>query len=136
GEKTTFDKRYTIGLIKNTATAHSTALDTSVVLFDAAPLFGALLDDVAAGVSTAVIARHFHDAFVDAIVTLCQLVQATYGITTVALGGGVFMNRYLTEQALAALSAQGFTVAINQELPPNDGCLSYGQAVVAANQSR
>ncbi|MEG1831095.1 MAG: carbamoyltransferase HypF [Raoultibacter sp.] len=136
GEKTAFDKRYTIGLIKNTATEHSTALDTSVVLFDAAPLFGALLDDVAAGVSTAVIARHFHDAFVDAIVTLCQLVQATYGITTVALGGGVFMNRYLTEQALAALSAQGFTVAINQELPPNDGCLSYGQAVVAANQSR
>ncbi|MEG2368696.1 MAG: carbamoyltransferase HypF [Raoultibacter sp.] len=124
------DARYVIELIKNTATDTSTALDTSVVLFDAALLFRALLDDLAAGVATGVIAQHFHDAFVDALVVICQLVQATYDITTVALGGGVFMNRYLIEHTLAALSAQGFTVAINQELPPNDGCLSYGQAVV------
>ena len=41
------------------------------------------------------------------------------------------MNRYLLEHALAALEAAGFTVAVNRDLPPNDGCISFGQAVVA-----
>ena len=41
------------------------------------------------------------------------------------------MNRYLIEHALEALERAGFTVAVNRELPPNDGCVSYGQAVVA-----
>ncbi len=54
-----------------------------------------------------------------------------YDINTVALSGGVFMNRYLVEHALAALEAVGFTVAVNRDLPPNDGCISFGQAVVA-----
>ena len=60
-----------------------------------------------------------------------QLAEAVYGIRTVVLSGGVFMNRYLVEDALAALEAAGFTVAINRDLPPNDGCISYGQSVVA-----
>ena len=50
---------------------------------------------------------------------------AVYGIATVALSGGVFMNRYLVEHALAALEPLlGFTVAVNRDLPPNDGCIS------------
>lgn len=122
---------YTIDVVKNTATPGSTAQDTSVVLFDAAPAFRALLDDAAAGTPVPEIARRFHDAFVDAVVTAAQLVDGVYGIRTVALSGGVFMNRYLTEHALARLQAAGFTAAINRDLPPNDGCIAYGQAVVA-----
>ena len=122
---------YEIGVLKNTATAASTAQDTSVVLFDAAPVFAALLDDLAAGVPVVVIARRFHDAFVQAVVTAAELVRGLYEIDTLALSGGVFMNRYLLEHALSALEAAGFTVAVNRDLPPNDGCISFGQAVVA-----
>ncbi len=122
---------YTIDIVKNTATSESTAQDTSVVLFDAAPVFRALLDDKAAGVSVPVIARRFHDAFVQAIVNAAELVRGLYDIETVVLSGGVFMNRYLLEHALAALEAAGFTAVINRDLPPNDGCISFGQAVVA-----
>ena len=78
-----------------------------------------------------VIARRFHDAFVQAIADVAELRRALYGIGTVALSGGVFMNRHLIEHALEALERAGFTVAVNRELPPNDGCVSYGQAVVA-----
>ena len=127
----TASDRYHIDVVKNVATETSTAFDTSVVLMDAAPLFQSLLDDLNADVDVAVIARRFHDAFVDAIVAQAQLVEAVYGIRTVVLSGGVFMNRYLVEHALAALEQAGFTVAINRDLPPNDGCISYGQAVVA-----
>ena len=123
--------RYRIEIVKNTATPESTAQDTSVLLLDAAPVFKALLDDRAAGVPVGVIARRFHDAFVQAIADVAELCRALYGIGTVALSGGVFMNRYLIEHALEALERAGFTVAVNRELPPNDGCVSYGQAVVA-----
>ena len=64
----------------------------------------------------------------------CLVANAAYGISTVALGGGVFMNRYLTERVAALLAANGFTVALGKELPPNDGAVSYGQAVVAASR--
>ena len=40
-------------------------------------------------------------------------------------------GKMLIEHALEALERAGFTVAVNRELPPNDGCVSYGQAVVA-----
>ncbi len=125
------DARYRIEIVKNTATPESTAQDTSVLLLDAAPAFKALLDDLSAGVPASRIACCFHDAFVRAIADAAELCRALYGIETVALSGGVFMNRYLVEHALEALERDGFTVAINRELPPNDGCVSYGQAVVA-----
>lgn len=125
------ERIYEIQVVKNTASAHSTAQDTSVVLFDAATCFEALLDDMAQGVELPVIARRFHNAFVQAIVTAAELARNVYDISLVALSGGVFMNRYLIEHSLEALEQAGFTVAINRELPPNDGCISFGEAVVA-----
>ncbi|WP_281655559.1 carbamoyltransferase HypF [Eggerthella sinensis] len=131
GESASEESTYPLAVVKNTATSTSTAQDTSIVLFDAAPTFAALLDDLAAQVPTAVIARRFHDAFVQAIVMAAELVRSVYDINTVALSGGVFMNRYLLEHSLAQLESAGFTVAVNRDLPPNDGCISFGQAVVA-----
>ncbi len=128
--------RYAILVTKNTATPTSTAQDTSVVLLDAAPTFKALLDDVAAGVLQSLIAKRFHDAFVRAIVEIAHLVRGLYDIDVIALSGGVFMNRYLIESALRELEAAGFTAAVNRDLPPNDGCISFGQAVVAWSQMR
>lgn len=122
--------RYHIDLVKNSATDTSTAHDTSVTLFDVKPLFTALLDDVADGIDVGVIARRFHDAMVDAILLGAQAVRALYGISTIALAGGVFLNRYLTKHAVQALKEDGFTVALSKQLPPNDGAVSFGQAVV------
>lgn len=124
-------ERYAITAEKNTATETSTAEDTSVILLDAEGAFRALLDDMTAGVPVPVIARRFHEAFVSAMVMAAELVRALYGITTVCLSGGVFMNRYLVEHVLPALAEAGFTAAINRDLPPNDGCISLGQSVVA-----
>lgn len=124
-------RRYAVALVKNAATPTGTAKDTSVVLFDAASTFKALLDDKEKGVPIAVIAQRFHNAFVQVIVAAAEFVRGLYDINTVALSGGVFMNRYLTEHTLAALETAGFMVIVNKDLPPNDGCVSFGQAVVA-----
>lgn len=121
---------YVIEVIKNVATEESTAMDTSVLLLDVAPVFKAMLDDMQAGVPIGQIACWFHDAFVRVIMDMAELVRAVYDISLVALGGGVFMNRYLIERALVQLQERGFTVALNKDLPPNDASISYGQAVL------
>ncbi len=126
-----FDPRYTIAVQKNSATEASTAQDTSVLIFDAAPLFATLLDDLSKGISPDEIALHFHNAFVELILTASELCRAVYDISRIALSGGVFLNRYLMEQVVPLLVNKGFTVILNREVPPSDGCISLGQAVVA-----
>ena len=125
------DERYSIAIQKNVATEGSTAQDTSVLIFDAAPTFAALLDDLQAGVRADEVALRFHNAFVELIVNASQLFRALYDIPVVALSGGVFLNRYIMEHAVSALVDAGFTVALNREVPPSDGCISLGQAVIA-----
>ena len=123
--------RYALTVTKNAATQASTAHDTSVVLLDAESTLTAVLDDYGRGVPVELIARRFHGAIVGAIVQIAEIVRSVYGISLVVLSGGCFMNRYLAEQSVARLGQAGFTVALNANLPPNDGCISYGQAVVA-----
>lgn len=124
-------ERYAITIAKNSAVATSTAHDTSVVLLDAERTLRAVLDDMATGVDAGLVSLRFHEAIVNAVVQVAELVRAMYDINLVVLSGGCFMNRYLTEQATARLGKAGFTVALNANLPPNDGCIAYGQAVVA-----
>lgn len=130
------DSRYEVAVTKNVANKRSTALDTSVVLFEVEDVLTAILDDKAAGVPVSIIARRFHDSIVDAVFKSACLINQLYGITTVVLSGGVFMNRYVMEQSLDRLEQYGFTAVINCDLPPNDGCISYGQAVVAWAQQK
>lgn len=128
------DECYRIELMKNTATAHSSALDTSVLVLDPKPLLQAVLDDAQAGINVGLIALRFHEAFVELLVLLSRLVRSAFEISTFVLSGGVFMNRYLIERSVEVLEADGCTVALSHELPPNDGSISYGQAVVTLAQ--
>ena len=51
---------------------------------------------------------------------------------TVALSGGCFQNRLLTERAREGLTEAGFRVLVHRRVPPNDGGISLGQVAVAA----
>jgi hydrogenase maturation protein HypF len=50
----------------------------------------------------------------------------------VALSGGVFQNQWLATTLVRRLTGDGFEVHTNQQVPANDGGISYGQAAVAA----
>ncbi|MBE9506253.1 MAG: hypothetical protein IMY84_05495, partial [Chloroflexi bacterium] len=63
----------------------------------------------------------------------CNRIAADSGIRTVALSGGVFQNRLLLGRVRALLSEAGLHVLLHTTLPSNDGCVSLGQAVVAAH---
>ena len=53
-------------------------------------------------------------------------------LNIVALSGGVFCNRYLTNRLIDLLKREDFPVLFNREVPANDGGLSLGQAAIAA----
>ena len=91
------------------------------------PLIVAVMDDKRAGVATPLIAARFHNALVDWILE----VAAQAGPKQVVLSGGVFQNRYLTERTAAALESRGFEVYTHQRVPPNDGGIALGQAVMS-----
>jgi hydrogenase maturation protein HypF len=54
------------------------------------------------------------------------------GEERVALSGGCFQNKYLTERAARRLQSEGFRPYWHQRVPPNDGGIALGQLVAAA----
>jgi hydrogenase maturation protein HypF len=94
---------------------------------DWGPLIQAVLADKRAGVAVPLIAARFHNALVDWILE----VAAGAKLKQVVLSGGVFQNRYLTERAAAMLESRGFVVHTHQRVPPNDGGIALGQAVMS-----
>ena len=75
------------------------------------------------------IARKFHNGVCRMVVDVLCLMREETGTATVALSGGVFQNRLLTECVCEKLKDRGFTVLLHQMVPPNDGGVSLGQAV-------
>ena len=96
---------------------------------DAAPMWRALLRDLAAGMPPARIAWRFHAGLAQAVAAMAEECGRP---GTVALSGGVFQNRLFGELAAHALRARGFTVLGQRQVPANDGGLALGQAVIAA----
>ncbi len=92
------------------------------------PLLEAILEDSRRGVGVGIIAARFHNALVDAIVDVARAV----GEPRVALAGGCFQNRLLTERATERLREAGFEVLLHRQVPANDGSISLGQVAVAA----
>jgi hydrogenase maturation protein HypF len=76
-----------------------------------------------------------HAALADALVAVALALRDRTGCRVVGLTGGVFQNRRLSELALQQLQAAGFDVRLPQQLPCNDGGLSYGQVADFAGRS-
>jgi hydrogenase maturation protein HypF len=100
--------------------------------WDHAPLLAAVLDDVAGGVPTALVARRFHETLAAGVVAAALALQATHPFEVIALSGGVFQNRLLVERVVARAAAHDLTVWRNREVPANDGGVSLGQVALAS----
>jgi hydrogenase maturation protein HypF len=100
--------------------------------FDATPILQAVVDDVRAAVAPPVIAARFHNAVADLILTLSLRLRSQEGLQRVALSGGVFQNVALLRRTVERLQRAGFEVLTHRRVPPNDGGLALGQAMIAA----
>lgn len=104
----------------------------SVDVLDLLPLLAYLADEKDAARGAAL----FHATLASALTDWTQRAAREQSLTTVALGGGCFLNHILSRALKQQLGARGFTVLEARQAPPNDGGLSLGQAWVAMQRIR
>lgn len=105
-------------------------LEGPLAVLDLRPLVRAAVADVLADVPPGVISARFHNAVVAATAELVRSAAGRVGRVPVVLTGGCFQNALLAERLRAALVPE-FDVYLHGEVPPGDGGLALGQALVA-----
>jgi len=65
------------------------------------------------------------------VVEISRRLRKSDGLTRVCLSGGTFQNLYLLERTTRALRSEGFEVYLHAKVPPNDGGIALGQALIA-----
>src|ERR1039457_6633685 len=99
------------------------------LILDWSLMINSILADVNGGVSVAEISAKFHNALAEAVVEIAR----RFDQPRVALSGGCFQNRYLTERIVKRLRAEKFLPYWHQRVPPNDGGIALGQIFAARN---
>lgn len=105
---------------------------TNPWIIDWKPMIEAILNDVKQKQSTALISTTFHNTLVEIIVDIARKINQE----TIVVTGGCFQNRFLTSLALKRLQTEGFKPYRHKLIPPNDGGISLGQAVIAHHRSK
>jgi hydrogenase maturation protein HypF len=118
---------YHCPLMKNTGGERLDA-DKAPLEMDTYTLFRGLLHDISAGVPVAVMARRFHASLIVGLADMAARLAKKHGVTHVGLSGGVMQNLTFAEELPAELEALGLVPLTHKLLPPNDGCISLGQA--------
>jgi hydrogenase maturation protein HypF len=78
------------------------------------------------------IAAGFHATFCALSVALSGHIVDQTGATVVAMGGGCLVNRVLARGLATGIESLGVPALLPRQVPPGDGGLAYGQAVLAA----
>jgi len=103
-------------------------------IIDAKNIFLGIIEDLKKGINKRIIATRFHNTVAEFTLHLCMRIREDFNINKVVLSGGVFQNKYLTEKLKKILENKGFKAYIHRKVPPNDGGISLGQAVIAGQK--
>jgi hydrogenase maturation protein HypF len=101
---------------------------TPAWILDWRPMLRQVIADVARGLGRGEVALRFHNTLAEMIVA----VALRCGLPAVALSGGCFQNRALTERAVRRLREEGFRPYWHRRVPPGDGGIAVGQILAAA----
>jgi hydrogenase maturation protein HypF len=97
---------------------------------DLRPMVREIVHEAIAGVPAPIISARFHNTIAAATTGLVRGAADAHGRLPVVLSGGCFQNPRLAESVAKGLSSQ-FTVHLHSRVPPGDGGIALGQAVVA-----
>jgi hydrogenase maturation protein HypF len=111
------------------------AEDGPLDALDLRPLWRALTADVLAGLAPGLVSARFHAALAAGGAEQVRRAARRHGRHPVVLTGGCFQNARLAEALLRELSGH-FEVYTHTHVPPGDGGLSLGQALVADAATR
>jgi hydrogenase maturation protein HypF len=101
-------------------------------VMDPRPMIRQVVSDLQAKVAVSVVSARFHRGFVRMLAAAVERVAAEAGLREVALSGGTFQNERVLLGLREVLDGKGFTVHLHAAVPPNDGGLSLGQAVIGS----
>lgn len=110
--------------------------EEGLTTIDFEPALLEIVNDRLSGVDRKEIVRRFHETIVALSVEIILLVstQKPSLNKTVALSGGSFHNPYLAHEIARRLSEKQFRVFTHERVPCNDGGVSLGQLIIAANK--
>jgi hydrogenase maturation protein HypF len=104
--------------------------DGALAQLDLRPMLRRIVDELGAGAAARTISARFHNTLVRATADLVRRTARQVGRLPVVLTGGCFQNPWLAEGVRGALAPE-FDVRLHAEVPPGDGGIALGQAVVA-----
>lgn len=90
----------------------------------------AIIAEIEQKTSVAIVSAKFHNTMVEVILQFAR----QWKQKRIVLSGGCFQNRYFSDRTIARLKAEGFQPYWHRHIPPNDGGIAVGQAIVAASQ--
>ena len=96
-------------------------------IIDWQPMFEEIFNDLEKKIPVNEISSKFHNTLIEVIITLSKRI----GLKDVILTGGCFQNKFLLERTIDKLIDNRFIPSWNKQIPPNDGGISFGQAVFA-----
>jgi len=104
----------------------------SILQMDVLPMWREIASDLNQGMEVGTISQKFHLTLAELFLqTLCQLRDKT-GLNRVVLSGGVFHNQIILLQLIKRLQSNDFLVFQHQLVPPGDGGIALGQAIIAS----
>ncbi len=102
-----------------------------VAQLDMRLMIEAIMRDLSLGITAGEISAAFHNTLAAAIAEVCRRIREAEKLSRVCLSGGTFQNMFLLQRAAAGLRGSGFEVFLHTKVPPNDGGIALGQAVIA-----
>ncbi|MBN2813594.1 MAG: carbamoyltransferase HypF [Bacteroidales bacterium] len=98
------------------------------------PAIRQMVKDMEGNTDVGIIATRFHNALCNASLQVAQRIRKSTGITSVALSGGIFQNKYISEKLEMLLVNDNFTVYTHSHVPCNDGGIALGQLAIAGSK--
>jgi hydrogenase maturation protein HypF len=95
------------------------------------PIINSIIADLKKNIFPKIISARFHNTIAELSIESTIKVLKEYDCDTVALSGGVWQNSLLLIKTVRLLKKNGINFILHRLLPPNDGCISLGQAVIA-----
>lgn len=105
--------------------------DEAPMVIDPAEMIRGIVRDLTDRVSVSEISGKFHRTISRMIAQTCEILRSEGKLNRVVLSGGVFQNIFLLSLVTEELKRSGFEIFTHHLVPPNDGGISLGQAVIA-----
>ena len=116
------DSRYEYGMLR----------DVECLQIDYQEIIKSIILDVRSGKKASEISSKFHNTIASASAEVVVEIGKIHEVKEVVLSGGCFENLLLLDKLVKKLEGNGFKVYFNEKLPCNDGGISFGQLVAAA----